>query len=222
MESISELLNGRSDPGILIVNLKGKLTFTNDIAWSMFAKHKKGGSHQDGRNSSSIPADITKIIEQLKERHAQFARNSCIDAVYLKSVIMVPGLAFTVRGFIIACQDNKSSTHFLILLDKITTRREINLSREKAYYRLSQRESSMVQLLIRGMTNKEIANKLSIAESTVKEYMRQVMTKVGANTRCGVVARILSVADPQFEDLDHPEDHQLVSPLPTKISKAHR
>ena len=218
MKSINELMNGRSDPGILIVNLKGRLTFTNDIAWSMFAKYRKGGSHQDGRFPSSIPPDITKIIEQLKERHVQFARNSCIDAVYLKSVIMVPGFAFTVRGFIIAGQDNKSSAHFLILLDKIATRRKINLSREKAYYGLSQRESSLVQLLIQGMTNKEIANTLSIAESTVKEYMRQVMTKVGADTRGGVVARILSVADPQFEDLDHPETHQLTG----KTSKTHR
>ncbi|MEM7586582.1 MAG: response regulator transcription factor [Acidobacteriota bacterium] len=48
---------------------------------------------------------------------------------------------------------------------------------------LSERELSILQLLARGATNKEIAASLYLAEGTVKNYMTAILGKLGASDR---------------------------------------
>jgi two-component system, NarL family, nitrate/nitrite response regulator NarL len=52
---------------------------------------------------------------------------------------------------------------------------------------LSIRENQIVRLLLRGRTNKEIANNLAISEKTVKCYMTTLMQKLNARNRTEVV-----------------------------------
>lgn len=53
--------------------------------------------------------------------------------------------------------------------------------------RLSTREEQVVSLLLRGKTNKEIADKLSISDKTVKHYMTVLMQKMNVRNRIEVV-----------------------------------
>lgn len=53
--------------------------------------------------------------------------------------------------------------------------------------RLSTREEQVVALLLRGKTNKEIADKLSISDKTVKHYMTVLMQKMNVRNRIEVV-----------------------------------
>ena len=49
----------------------------------------------------------------------------------------------------------------------------------------------MVELLIQGMTTKEIAGSLNLSPNTVKSFLRLVMTKMGVTTRSGIVGKVL-------------------------------
>ena len=51
----------------------------------------------------------------------------------------------------------------------------------------SQRDRARLKLLLRGKTNKEIANQLHISEKTVKHYMTILMQKLNARNRIEVV-----------------------------------
>lgn len=53
--------------------------------------------------------------------------------------------------------------------------------------RLSVREEQILRLLLRGYTNREIANVLKISEKTVKHYMTILMQKLNARNRIEVV-----------------------------------
>jgi two-component system nitrate/nitrite response regulator NarL len=53
--------------------------------------------------------------------------------------------------------------------------------------KLSAREDQIVQFLLGGKTNKEIASKLGITERTVKHYMTVLMQKLNARNRVEVV-----------------------------------
>jgi len=53
--------------------------------------------------------------------------------------------------------------------------------------KLSNREDQIVQLLLVGKTNKEIASRLGITEKTVKHYMTVLMQKLSARNRVEVV-----------------------------------
>jgi DNA-binding NarL/FixJ family response regulator len=48
---------------------------------------------------------------------------------------------------------------------------------------LSEKEEKILQLISESMTNRQIANALSLAEGTVKNYVSRIMEKLHANTR---------------------------------------
>ncbi len=52
---------------------------------------------------------------------------------------------------------------------------------------LTTREQQLVLLIGRGLTNKEIANHLQLAEQTVRNHVHRMLRKVGANDRLAVV-----------------------------------
>lgn len=52
---------------------------------------------------------------------------------------------------------------------------------------LTRREAQLVQMLSRGLTNKEIAAQLNLSEQTVKNHIHRMLRKLGASDRLGVV-----------------------------------
>ena len=52
--------------------------------------------------------------------------------------------------------------------------------------RLSQRETEIVQLLAKGMCNKEIATALGLTEGTVKGYLSTIFQKLHLDSRLKV------------------------------------
>ncbi len=195
MLPVNGILNGSSEPGIAIFNLKKQITFANQIAWDIFNFDSVTGHHRHSNGKFKIPAAISEIYDELKSRLKRFASNSCPDAVYLKKIIPIQDMDFMIRAFIISDPKSRTSTHFLILIDKLSARSKTDLESARAHYHLSQREFEVVQLLAGGFTNKEIANQLKVAESTIKEYIHNIMQKVKASTRAGVVARAFNLSD---------------------------
>ena len=54
--------------------------------------------------------------------------------------------------------------------------------------RMTQREREVIALIAEGMSNKEIAQHLSIATDTVKSHVRNVMDKLALNSRLQIAA----------------------------------
>jgi DNA-binding CsgD family transcriptional regulator len=55
---------------------------------------------------------------------------------------------------------------------------------------LSERESEVVRLLQRGLSNKEIGSRLHISTNTVKTHLRAIFDKSGVRSRFGLVSRL--------------------------------
>jgi DNA-binding CsgD family transcriptional regulator len=58
-------------------------------------------------------------------------------------------------------------------------------------YDLTPREKKTAQLLLYGLTSKEIAVHLDISPNTVKVFLRMIMQKMAVTTRTGIVGKIL-------------------------------
>ena len=52
---------------------------------------------------------------------------------------------------------------------------------------LSRREQQLVQMIGRGLTNKEIASQLNLSEQTIKNHVHRMLRKVGVGDRLSVV-----------------------------------
>ncbi len=59
---------------------------------------------------------------------------------------------------------------------------------------LTGREREVVGFLVRGLTGKEVAQRMGISPNTVKSFVRLVMTKAGVSTRAGLVGRVAGIA----------------------------
>lgn len=64
-------------------------------------------------------------------------------------------------------------------------------SDEAAEHGLSEREIDVLNLLVEGLSNPEIARQLFISPNTVKAHMRSLMTKLAANDRVQVAVKAL-------------------------------
>lgn len=55
---------------------------------------------------------------------------------------------------------------------------------------LSDREQQVYDLLLEGLSNKEIGLRLDLSEHTVKTHVRQIMRVNGEHSRCKLIVRV--------------------------------
>ena len=65
-------------------------------------------------------------------------------------------------------------------------------------FHLTAREREALHLLILGLTNKDIANRMKVSPNTVKAFLRSIMIKTGTSTRSGVVGKCLEMMEGSF------------------------
>jgi DNA-binding CsgD family transcriptional regulator len=77
---------------------------------------------------------------------------------------------------------------------------------------LSRRELEVVAFVTEGLTNRQIAERLSISARTVQSHIRRTMAKTGARSRTQLAVRVVCrglVACPECpEDDTHAEDQR--------------
>jgi DNA-binding NarL/FixJ family response regulator len=73
------------------------------------------------------------------------------------------------------------------LIDKFAAQPEENAPIPTRMAQLTHREKEVLILLARGLSNVDVARKLSISEATVKTYLAHVMTKLGVREKAHAV-----------------------------------
>ena len=84
-----------------------------------------------------------------------------------------------------------------------------HLSKDSAQYKdpgsfrpLTQREKEILQLVVRGLTNRDVAQELNISETTVKAHMGNIFNKLGVSNRteAAMSATQLGLISPEEEE----------------------
>ena len=58
---------------------------------------------------------------------------------------------------------------------------------------LTQRQSQVVELILRGASDKQIAATLGMSFTTVRSHLRQVFARTGVDTRVQLVLRVIAL-----------------------------
>ena len=66
---------------------------------------------------------------------------------------------------------------------------DFELDRRAAAATISPREQELLQVLAEGLTNREIATRLVLEESTIRTHLRNIYRKLGVNSRLQAIQR---------------------------------
>lgn len=95
------------------------------------------------------------------------------------------------RPFLVDSYAENPSRHYTAVLLERRPSGLAPLSQISQLFNLSEREREALEYLLQGLSNKAIANRMNISPNTVKAYMRTIMIKTGATSRCAMLRKIM-------------------------------
>jgi DNA-binding CsgD family transcriptional regulator len=184
-------LIGRAQQGILILDQEGEILYQNQEARQII------GTLAGKNPSSSLSTDLS-LPQIVLELYAEFKQDSDSSSgpdessnPFTIRVRCHHGAFYVFSAVLLQLQWNDPCLrHLLILIERV---HQTSLMAEcEKPIKLTPREKRVVQLLLEGMTNKEVAACMQIGEYTVKDHIKQIMKKFNVSTRAGIVAKSLS------------------------------
>jgi len=177
----------RMGPGILMLSSSMQLLYSDRRIWELFGKIKpQEGKAQHGVLPPGVEALCSEIIKILQVR----TEAKDWESFRVKRVVGDPVQPILLSGVGIPEQHGGKS-RVLITVEALGRRQEAIIEQAKELFRLTTREVSVVQHLLKGWTNKEIASALTVTEQTIKEHIKHIMAKTQTTTRTGILVHVL-------------------------------
>jgi DNA-binding CsgD family transcriptional regulator len=184
-DKLFEILKIRSDPGVLVFDLQGRLLFSNQKAQDLPPLLR---TREPGR----VPP-LEEILDLfLPPGNADFSLAEGANDTLHTILSDLHGVTHAVRAFPIGDNsDGSGATHLLVLIERVVDHRRIVLDATCREFKLTKREKEVVALVYRGLTNREIADKVFISEHTVKVHLKNIMKKMEVNSRQEICALLI-------------------------------
>ena len=131
--------------------------------------------------------DAAPALDTLSEGFRAYART-------LRHALETSGLPILRLTAGLLCRGSLLSGHkgsYMLVLFEVGTRRTMVLHRLDTYD-LTPREREVAELVLEGLTNRAVADRLTLTEYTVETHVKRILTKVDVHTRAAFVARILA------------------------------
>ena len=177
----------RMGAGILMLSSSMQLLYSDRRIWELFGRIKtQEGKVQHGVLPPAVEALCSEIIKLLQVR----TEAKDWEHFRVKRVVGDPVQPILLSGVGIP-EHHGGKSRVLITVEALGRRQEAILEQAKELFRLTTREVSVVQHLLKGWTNKEIASALTVTEQTIKEHIKHIMAKTQTTTRTGILVHVL-------------------------------
>ena len=157
------------------------------------------------------PVITPELIEQAIEeaRNLMNGEQEIANSVVRQVVINKPGEKcalvvicnqfWCIRAFELAGGIANGDSLYAVLVDPISAPQSggLDLQKVKGLFKLTKREAEVVEELVSGSTDKQIARELSISVETVRAYLKSVRAKLGVSTRTAIVSAVHNLRDAQ-------------------------
>ncbi len=187
-----EIIAKRAAPGILIFNLQNKLVYMNPEAHTILSSSTRSpGSKQSSHRL--IPREVYHLCNRLKQRLKKAGKSQINSAISMTTVRHSPPMIYALRGMFFHDyqQAGKQGVKFLmVIIEKFSHLRGMDLEKAKGLFHLSRREIEVAKLVLRGCSNKDMAEKLFVSEYTIKDHLKHIMKKMGVATRTMIMSKI--------------------------------
>ena len=183
-----------SSPGVLILSMTREPLYITPIAHKLLAE--LDGSTEGSWADTVLPLAIQYVCNQLQHDGKQDPGGTDWDKMHVSLLARTAYGPIRVRGFGILEHPGAQTGRFLILLETVPTESSVHDKYEETDCQFTARQRGILNGLVLGLTNKEIAESMMISVHTVKEYVRQLMMKLHTSSRTGIVGRVAGLTLP--------------------------
>ena len=179
-------------PGIILLTASMRLLYRDRRAWELCQQIIRG---QDGKAANGVlPPAVAGLADQVKILLQARTDPKDWEQIQLRHVVN------TLQSSVILCgtaliDQIKAETRILIVISEVglgaLQAQDKAIAQAKERFHLTARETTVVQHLLKGWTNKEIANEMRLAEQTIKEHFKRISEKTCTSTRTGIVMKII-------------------------------
>jgi DNA-binding CsgD family transcriptional regulator len=186
VESIAEK---RAGPGILLLTSSMQLLYRDRRTWELCGQINKS---QNGKSANGVlPPAVAELCAEIMKTLQVRTEAKDWEHFRVKRIIGDPKRPVLLRGVGLPDRGGIQQSRILITMEEVGRRQEAVTEQAKELFHLTDREVSVVQNLLKGWTNKEIANELGVTEQTVKEHIKHIMEKTKTTTRTGILVQVL-------------------------------
>lgn len=134
-------------------------------------------------------------LQNLAEVYERKLRNNLIRRHGLPAVIRFESgrRTYFCRVFQLDSSRKTDGSPAILMVLERGVSESIALTQISEQFRLTRREHEAVMLLLEGLSNKEIAERMAITVNTVKALLRLVMMKMQVTSRAAVAATVLGL-----------------------------
>jgi DNA-binding CsgD family transcriptional regulator len=184
-ENTQSIAQQRIGHGILIVSTGGQLLMMDQRAGEFC---RQLGELTDDA-VWALPVPLEKMVKEIAELLQLRSHSKDWEDFKVKRVIGGREGQILVMGIgLPATVGHKTLPTILLTMEVITPRS--TTSRRPEEFLLTPKEKSVVEFLLKGFTNKEIAGATGVKVQTAKEHIKHIMEKTKTTTRTGIIMAI--------------------------------
>ena len=182
LSHLNKIISNRIVSGVVILDSAGEILYLNEEARSILATFIPDEIADD-----QDPETLHKaIIQSLKKHLGSLSApgSTCIQCTESNAT-------YALRTLPLDSPQNEGEPCVMVLIEGITVQRKFDINQVQKQFGLTKRETEVTYCLTKGLTNKEIANALSLSPETIHDYVKQIMKKLNTTTRAGIVGKVL-------------------------------
>jgi DNA-binding CsgD family transcriptional regulator len=167
--------------------------FYNEEAWHILSR----SAPLSDQEMASFP-DLYPLCSRWKallDRNLDESKgpSEASEGVNIVDVLQSGQRRYAVRGSILSVYPSAQGKEkqYIFVLERFNLDK-LNLPMVFRQWNLNPREQDMVRLLLKGQSNKEIAQTLDLSLNTVKSYMKLLSRKIGSSGRTHLISRLIS------------------------------
>ena len=180
-------------PGIMLLTTSMRLLYKDQRAGELCRQIIRS---QDRKTANGVvPPAVASLVEQIQKILKLRTDPKDWEQIQLSCVVNTLHSAVLVCGTALIDQTN-AQTRILIVISEVGVGawQDKVIAQAKEMFHLTARETTVVHHLLKGWTNKEIANEMRLTEQTIKEHLKHISEKTRATTRTGIAMTIIHSA----------------------------
>jgi DNA-binding NarL/FixJ family response regulator len=172
-----------SEISVILTDLSLKPIALDRNAVAILGYPNHDGSDIRRQMLSMVPREV---LEQI--RHA-----ASTDARSFVTTFGARGAEYVCRIYFMESYNQRGAEPIVaFLIERRLPDNHDSIYEVAAQFNLTERESVVLGWVSRGLTDKEVADKMNISPNTVKCFVRLIMIKMGVSTRTSIIAKILA------------------------------